>query len=391
MPGNTVLPPHRGMIVTRGLQEWACLLPQELPFAVVARLLGWQVQEEQILSDTTIRSIVRAHGQIIRQAEQLEVAALQQQGALTPLDLQVIPHGQLRRRAGWPKELNVAVDTAIAAEQVCPPNGVSWADWDRVLAARRAEKARPVEELRHLGPELEADQVLLTVDEVLTRKPEPHHFWEIRTARIVTADGYRYLSGVGATFLQQLLIVVLLALGAQRSLLLIADGARWIRIFFTEMLAQVPNKTMILDWYHLHQKCSELCSRMCRNRHARATLVLRLYRRLWRGDVVAAMTVLEAYRCQARNVEALEALVAYLQARQPWIPDYRQRRVDQRYVGSGHVEKANDLMVARRQKRDVMQWSQETSDALAALRTLMLNDGWDRYWQQRQVLPLVAG
>jgi len=50
-------------------------------------------------------------------------------------------------------------------------------------------------------------------------------------------------------------------------------------------------------------------------------LVLRLYRRLWRGDVLAAMTVLEAYRSQARNVEALEALVAYLQARQPWIPD----------------------------------------------------------------------
>ena len=37
-----------------------------------------------------------------------------------------------------------------------------------------------------------------------------------------------------------------------------------------------------------------------------------------------------------------------------------------------------------------MQWSAATSDALAALRTLMLNGGWDRYWQQREVLPLVA-
>ena len=41
MPGNAVLPPHNGIIITRGLQEWACLLPQELPFAAVARLLGW--------------------------------------------------------------------------------------------------------------------------------------------------------------------------------------------------------------------------------------------------------------------------------------------------------------------------------------------------------------
>src|SRR5690349_8192947 len=93
-------------------------------------------------------------------------------------------------------------------------------------AARRADVTQPVEDLRHLGPRLEADQVLITVDEVLTRKPEPHGFWELRTARIVTADGYRYLSGVGATFLQQLLMVGLLALGTRCSLLLIADGAR---------------------------------------------------------------------------------------------------------------------------------------------------------------------
>ena len=55
------------------------------------------------------------------------------------------------------------------------------------------------------------------------------------------------------------------------------------------------------------------------------------------------------------------------------------------------MEQANDLLVARRQKNRGMQWSAATSDALAALRTLMLNGGWDRYWQQREVLPLVAG
>jgi hypothetical protein len=43
-------------------------------------------------------------------------------------------------------------------------------------AARRAEATRTTEDLRHLGPELDADQVLVTVDEVLTRKPEPHRF-----------------------------------------------------------------------------------------------------------------------------------------------------------------------------------------------------------------------
>jgi len=86
----------------------------------------------------------------------------------------------------------------------------------------------------------------------------------------------------------------------------------------------------------------------------------------------------------------LETLLAYLQAREAWIPNYRQRRINQQYLGSGHVEKANDLIVAGRQKGRGMQWSLATSDALAALRTLMLNGGWDQYWHQRQVLRLVA-
>jgi hypothetical protein len=189
---------------------------------------------------------------------------------------------------------------------------------------------------------------------------------------------------------QQVLVVVLLALQEWRTLLLIADGARFLRAFFTDRLAHVVDKTMLLDWYHLHQKCAELCSRNCHGRQARAKLLLRLYRRLWRGDVAGAIAVLHAYRGQARNTEVLETLIAYLETRQAWIANYRGRLLDQHSIGSGQVEKANDLIVAGWQRRPGMQWSQETSDALAALRTLMLNGGWERYWQQREVMPLAA-
>jgi hypothetical protein len=90
------------------------------------------------------------------------------------------------------------------------------------------------------------------------------------------------------------------------------------------------------------------------------------------------------------NEAKLDELIGYLQARQAWMVNYRQRRMERRYIGSTQVEKANDLLVARRQKNRGMQWSEATSDALAALRTLMLNGGWDRYWQQREVLALLA-
>jgi hypothetical protein len=60
------------------------------------------------------------------------------------------------------------------------------------------------------------------------------------------------------------------------------------------------------------------------------------------------------------------------------------------YIGSAHAEKANDLIVARRQKHKGMHWSEKTADGLAALKTLTLNGAWELYWTERKVLALAA-
>jgi hypothetical protein len=100
--------------------------------------------------------------------------------------------------------------------------------------------------------------------------------------------------------------------------------------------------------------------------------------------------LLEHCRKRAQDSNAVDGFITYLQTHRPWIPNYRQRRLDQRYIGSAHAEKANDLLVTRRQKGGGRQWSLLTSDCLAALRTLTLNRAWDTYWRHGQVLPLAA-
>ena len=106
--------------------------------------------------------------------------------------------------------------------------------------------------------------------------------------------------------------------------------------------------------------------------------------------MVRAVGVLTRQRPQAADPAAVDDLTAYLQARAEWIPNYRLRRRQRRYIGNGLGEKANDRIVARRQKRKGMHGSVETADALAALRTLLLNGGWEQYWQGRGVLRLEA-
>ena len=95
---NDWLPEHGGMITTRGLQEWACLLPQELPFSTAGRLLGWVAKEPAVLSQTQLRTLVREHGGEIRQAEAAEVSELSTSGDLSektpkllPLDDAILP------------------------------------------------------------------------------------------------------------------------------------------------------------------------------------------------------------------------------------------------------------------------------------------------------------
>jgi hypothetical protein len=374
------------------LQEWACLLPQNLPFAGVARLLGWQCGQAEVLSDTHVRHLVAAHGQILRQAELAQAQAILE----TPPS-QISERALLvacatpRRRPGWPAAMNQAVAEALQAGPSRPPKGVSTSDWERVCQACESEGGIDVEDLRHLGPEPSAEEVVASVDEILVRKPTCHQFWQLRTARIRTRQGTRYLSGTGESFLTVLLAFLIVCTPAGGRLLVLADGARWIRLWFAGVCGRFGTAVLLQDWYHLCKKSRELACLFSANRKDKGAVLKALYARLWRGEVDAAVQVLEDYRPQARNMEALEELIRSLQDRRAQIPDYQARRRHRQYIGSGLVENANNVLVAQRQKSHGKHWSLQTSDGLAALTTLMLNGGWDRYWRDREVLPLTAG
>jgi len=198
-------------------------------------------------------------------------------------------------------ELNQAVETALAQPNPQPPAGVSAADWERVVEARRAEAVTSAEELRRLGPQIQPGEVVTSVDEVEVRRSQKRRFLELGTACVRTVNGYRYLSGSIALVLQQLfLLPVLCGGGVSAKVVLLGDGTRWIIRFFQERLASWPLTTLILDGYHC-RKCYDLTSLICRGRKAKAEL-RSLLKHLWRGQVQDAIDILEEYRPQAKNV-----------------------------------------------------------------------------------------
>jgi hypothetical protein len=70
-----------------------------------------------------VRTLVKRHGQLIRQAEQAEAAALLERATPGERAPVLVPHDRPRRRARWPAALTAAVEAALMAEQVQPPKG----------------------------------------------------------------------------------------------------------------------------------------------------------------------------------------------------------------------------------------------------------------------------
>jgi hypothetical protein len=392
LPANALLPEHGGMLITRRLQEWACLLGCDFAFPVAQRLLGWKAAEEKLLCPKEVQRLVCHHGQVLREAAVREVQELLARPSLTGLAARLAPRTPPRRPAAWSAALAEAVATALAQEQPTPPEGVTLADWERVLAVRRAEgEARDVRALARLGPEVAAGHIVVSADEVLVRRPEKKKFDELRTGYVVTPAGQRYLCGQGSFLLEQLWLLILLCGGGSAWVTFLSDGGRWLREFAREVLSRLPHCEVILDWFHLKKKVKDRISRMGGSKAEKKALRQALLGELWKGEVAAALLVLEAYRSTAKNLEPLEELAGYLREREEALPNFRERRAGRQYIGSGQAEKANDLLVARRQKNRGMHWNINTSEALAWLKALQLNHDWDAYWSMGCLPSLVAG
>ena len=183
-----------------------------------------------------------------------------------------------------------------------------------------------------------------------------------------------------------------LRLGARayKEIFVIGDGARWIRKIWRQCF---PEAMYILDWYHLNENLYEaLCLTLP---HAS---FLRIYReissQLWRGLKKKALDELKQLRTQLltagecqrlEQAGGLQEFIKYVQNNWEGIVNYRQMQKDGYLVASSLVEKAVDLVVAKRQKKKQgMHWTRMGADNLCALRTLWLNGDWGEYWRERR-------
>jgi hypothetical protein len=153
-----------------------------------------------------------------------------------------------------------------------------------------------------------------------------------------------------------------------------------------EYFSWYTNKTIILDWYHLHKKCKELLSMALTGRDIRNAVWQHLMPLLWHGLVDQAIAYLKSLpESEIKNEDERIHLVQYLAKNRPMIPVYAVRRKLGLRNSSNRGEKANDLLVAERQKHNGMSWSLSGSVALASVTALKHNREYHKWFRERKI------
>jgi len=165
------------------------------------------------------------------------------------------------------------------------------------------------------------------------------------------------------------------------------DGERSITNAITGLFSWHPRIRLIMDWYHLQHKCAELLSSALKGRKIRNEHLKQLTYFLWYGCVGKAIEYLNKLPSQdIKNQKAVDTLTTYLDNHRQKIPCYALRKQLGLCNSSNRVEKANDILVSHRQKRNGMSWSEQGSLSLAALSAVRRN-GHHRHWLEYNVIP----
>ena len=237
----------------------------------------------------------------------------------------------------------------------------------------------------------------ISVDDIGVRFQKPERKGKCKKGRSfientvihIQAEGKQYtLTAIGMDKAFKLLVAFLLEnrLMEDYRLVFFSDGATCIRDNIEKYFG-FRQYTIILDWLHLEKKCNEFLSMGIKGaKDEKLRIKKELASILWTGRHQNAICYLESLKkSQVRNAVKIEELKDYIRRKSPNLTCYALRHELNLRISSNRVEKANDLVVAARQKHNGMSWSKNGSGALAVITATMINGELDRWMTKHRI------
>ena len=237
----------------------------------------------------------------------------------------------------------------------------------------------------------------VSVDDIGVRFQKPERkgkckknrsFIENTVIHVQAEDKQYTLTAIGMDKAFKLLVALLLEnkLMEDHRLVFFSDGATCIRDYIGKFFG-FRQHTVILDWLHLEKKCNEFLSMGIKGSKAEKQQIKEgLTSILWTGRHENAIKYLDSLKnSHIKNPKKIEELKGYIRRKSPNMTCYALRHELGLRISSNRVEKANDLVVAARQKHNGMSWSRKGSGALAIITTTMINGEMEGWMTERKI------
>jgi len=169
------------------------------------------------------------------------------------------------------------------------------------------------------------------------------------------------------------------------------DGQRTLHAAILKAFSWHKNIAIILDWYHLVEKCKMQLSMALKGRVIRNEILDELLPLLWYGLVDRAIALLMSIdKNLIKDESKLQVLIDYFERNRKYIPCYVIRDKLGLRNSSNIGEKMNDLIVSERQKHNGMSWSKSGSVALASITTMVRNNEQDNWFKNKNIKFKIA-
>jgi hypothetical protein len=262
--------------ITRGLRQQVCQAVRNQPMQGSLEQIEEQAGEPGLLGKTTVEEIVHAEGKALEEALRQRAQAI----------MDAYPQAAALFMPAVEGTGQVIDDAESLFEGFAEPEPLTgFGRTDEAEEFERLEGPRSVDEGCVI---VQGDEVKVKAQACTGRK----EVW-VYTAVIMTAAATRRFAARSTDSLWLQVGAWLTTLGVQEGklrLLALADGAKWIRVWFESL--DLPGAAMILCWYHLKKRCGQLLSMACQGREHRRQMERELLGLLWEGRVDEAIAML---------------------------------------------------------------------------------------------------
>lgn len=162
----------------------------------------------------------------------------------------------------------------------------------------------------------------------------------------------------------------------------LTDGAEALQ---QQLVTHLPQHTLVLDILHATTYLWDTANALLGETHPHRTAWVRHYLEpLVAGQTEAVITTLEAEANDpmwtAIQRQAVRRTVGYYRRNRPYMR-YNEYLAQGWPIGTGVIEGACRHLVKDRMEQSGMRWTKAGAQAVLDLRTVRINEHWDRYWQ----------